>query len=159
MTQLPPVFPTRRFARIAATLALAAVAPAAAAACGPPGVPAASAAAVANAPPYVGSVFTQCTVVAANVGDPGRAMTQTEFEIGRATIDGCPQHLVLTNPGTDPTWGLSWRYVFALATLTPPTASEPARCGYAAVFAPSSTVACKLAASPTPASPAAPAGT
>jgi hypothetical protein len=102
-----------RFGALAATFsALMAVA------CAGFGVSPSLTAATPNPTPFVGSVFTQCTVYQTDSGIPGRSLVQQEFQISPNTLGACPQYVVLTNPFNSPTTTIGGHYVYYVSSWT-----------------------------------------
>ncbi len=129
-------------ARVASGAALALVA------CGPSIAPALTAA-NPYPTPFVGSVFTQCTVYVTDSGRPGRSLQQQEFEVSTNKIGLCPQYIVLSNPMNYDS-GLNWHAVFNNS------ASDNTLCTYTSAQSPDDNFAlCKLTPSTGPAPPGA----
>ena len=93
--------------------------------------------------PFIGSVFSLCTVYVTDSGRPGRAVRQDELQISPNTIGPCPQHIILSNPSNSPRRDIGEdRYVYYLGSFT------PTNCGYIEAQSPSDDFAqCKLAGS------------
>jgi hypothetical protein len=103
-----------------------------------------------NPTPYVGSIFTQCTVFVMDSGKPGRSLDQHELEISPAKIGACPENIVLSNASNSPGTGTNGHAVFHVSS-TP----APGVCSYAGPTA-DNFASCKLAPS-TGSAPGAPA--